>query len=68
LPFFRFILWQTSPYGRLSAKSIEQSSDPIMTKEIFICGPQPMMKLLRSQFVKKGVSNSRIHTEEFTMT
>ena len=68
LPFFRFILWQTSQYGRLSAKSIEQSSDPLMTKEIFICGPQPLMKQLRSQFVKRGVSNSRIHTEEFTMT
>ena len=36
-------------------------------KEIFICGPPVMMKSLRKQIRAKGIKNSSIHSEEFTM-
>ncbi|MCA9349249.1 ferric reductase-like transmembrane domain-containing protein [Candidatus Saccharibacteria bacterium] len=52
----------------LSADFIEKNTDGLMNKEIFICGPPPMMKSLREQIRAKGVKNRKIHSEEFTMT
>lgn len=37
-------------------------------KEIFICGPPPMMKSLRKQLRQAGVKNKQIHSEEFAMS
>jgi predicted ferric reductase len=37
-------------------------------KEIFICGPPPMMKSMRQQLKDRGVPNKMIHSEEFAMS
>ncbi len=53
---------------RLSADFIQQHSGDLHGKDIFICGPPPMMTSLRKQFKAKGVPGARIHSEEFGMS
>lgn len=64
----KFIPWYSQESGRLTAKTITDQEDGINDKEIFICGPPPMMKGFIDQFKKLGVKNSRIHSEEFSMS
>ncbi len=53
----------------LNADYIEQHVDSgFAGKEIFLCGPPPMMKSLRAQIRSKKISNRKIHSEEFTMS
>jgi predicted ferric reductase len=54
--------------GFLSADYIEQHSGSLADKDIFICGPPPMMTALRKQFKDKSVPGTSIHTEEFGMS
>lgn len=51
----------------LNAQYIVDQTGPVAGKEIFLCGPPPMMKALRAQFRAMGVPNYKIHSEEFTM-
>lgn len=37
-------------------------------KEIFLCGPPPMMQSMKSQLRDKGVKKRKIHSEEFVMS
>jgi predicted ferric reductase len=53
--------------GRLSAKTIADMSGGLSGKEIFICGPPPMMKSMRKQLIEQHVPASHIHTEEFNI-
>jgi predicted ferric reductase len=52
----------------LTADFIEKNSGSLHGKDIFICGPPPMMQSLRKQFKTKGVPGARIHSEEFAMS
>lgn len=54
--------------GFLSANYIEEHSGDLRHKDIFICGPPPMMAAMRKQFKDKGVPGTSIHTEEFGMS
>lgn len=51
----------------ITAEKIMSSSGDVKDKDIFLCGPPPMMRALREQFRKLGVPNSRIHSEEFSV-
>lgn len=51
----------------LNVKYIAEQVGGVGNKEIFICGPPPMMKALRTQFKELGVPNRKIHSEEFSM-
>jgi predicted ferric reductase len=62
---FRFFPYISKVRGRITADYIESKSGSIRGKKIFICGPKGMMKSLRSQFVKKGLSSEDVITEEF---
>lgn len=53
--------------GYLSADYIEQVSGSLADKDVYICGPPPMMRSLRSQLRAKGIPATSIHTEEFGM-
>jgi predicted ferric reductase len=64
---FRVFLFFTQSQGRLSADAIAKASGGVLEKDIFICGPPPMMKSLRQQLIKLGVKNTYIHTEEFNL-
>ena len=52
----------------LTTDFIVKYSKNLQGKEIFICGPPPMMQSLRKQFRMGGVPNSKIHSEEFAMS
>lgn len=52
----------------LTADIIEERANGLNGKQIFLCGPPPMMKSLRSQLKAKGIKNKDIHSEEFSMT
>lgn len=52
----------------LDAKYIEEKVGGFAGKEIFICGPPPMMKSMKQQIRSKNVPRRRIHSEEFAMT
>ena len=65
---FRLIPQIVNSDGLLTADMISKQSKGLKEKEIFICGPPLMMKALRKQFNEKGIPNSNIHTEEFSLT
>ena len=52
----------------LSAAFIKQYSGELKGKEVFICGPPPMMKSMRQQFKNEGLPGTSIHSEEFAMS
>lgn len=54
--------------GFLSADYIEKQSLTLKDKDIFICGPPPMMAAMRKQFQEKSVPGTSIHSEEFGMS
>ncbi len=54
--------------GHLNAKYIDENSGGLKGKEIFLCGPPPMMKSLKAQLKSMGIPNSKIHSEEFAMS
>jgi ferredoxin-NADP reductase len=47
---------------------VVDNDNDITNKEIFVCGPPPMMKGLISQFISLGIKPSKIHSEEFSMS
>jgi predicted ferric reductase len=65
---FRVIPWVADERGFLTADAVEKESGGITGKDIFICGPPMMMKAMREQLRTKGVPNSMIHSEEFSMS
>lgn len=67
-PNFRLIPWYGQEKGFLSADAIVKESQGVLGKEIFLCGPPPMMKALRDQFAKWKVPVARIHSEEFALS
>jgi len=54
--------------GFLSVAYIAEHSGDLRHKDIFICGPPPMMAGMRKQFKDAGVPGTSIHTEEFGMS
>ena len=51
--------------GYLTADKISEISGGLQGKDIMICGPPAMLETLRAQLISKGVSDERIHSEEF---
>lgn len=66
-PNFRVFPYYSKTQGRLTSDIIYKISGNLREKEIFLCGPPPMMKSLRRQFIKSRVSNKRVHSEEFEL-
>lgn len=54
--------------GFLTADYVEKHSGDLRSKDIFICGPPPMMSAMRKQFKDKLVPGTSIHSEEFAMS
>lgn len=57
----------TNQEKRLTAENIAKDIKDYKKRDIYICGPLPMMKDLRAQFNKLGARNSHIITEEFSL-
>jgi predicted ferric reductase len=69
-PQFHFIPFVSDELGgqHLTAAFIQQHAGPLQHKEIFLCGPPPMMKALRKQLKGMGVPGRRIHDEAFAIS
>lgn len=64
---FRVISSYSKEQGYLTAQKIEELSGNLTNKEIYICGPVPMMQILRHQLITIGIPNNQIHSEEFNL-
>lgn len=52
--------------GLLTAEAVAKMTDGLDSKDIFVCGPPSMMKMLKEQFANMKINESLIHTEEFS--
>ncbi|NEZ03790.1 oxidoreductase [Wenzhouxiangella sp. XN201] len=53
--------------GPLSYEYLEQVCPDLAEREIYICGPGPLNRLVRDHANRAGIPESRIHTEEFEL-
>jgi predicted ferric reductase len=68
-PQFKFVPFVSEEQGNfMDAAFIEQAVGGLANKEIFLCGPPPMMKSLKEQLKKKQVPRRLIHDEAFSMS
>ncbi len=67
IPNVHFQTWVSKVQGRLTGDILNFITKDIPEREIFICGPPPMMKSLKVQLAKHGAKPGRVHTEEFAM-
>lgn len=65
-PNFTLVPWVTAERGYLTADAMSQQLD-LRDREIFLCGPKPMMQALKLQLLTAGVRRGRIHLEEFRL-
>lgn len=63
---FHFYLHCSGGEGRLSVEKIATTSGPVTGKEVYLCGPLPMILDLERQFIRGGVTRRSIHYEEFS--
>lgn len=64
---FRVHTYFSEGRERFDTSKITVDGGNIAGTEIYICGPSDMMADLRKQFVARGISNSVIHSEEFSL-
>ncbi|MCP4178108.1 MAG: hypothetical protein GY756_10105 [bacterium] len=62
---FEAVFVYSKQNGRLDAEKIMQSGKTIDDKEIYLCGPESMVHMLKKQFIEQGVPSDCIHFEEF---
>ena len=53
--------------GHLTIAAIERMIGKIEDKDIFICGPRPMMQSLKKQLAVRKINPDKIHSEEFKL-
>ncbi len=53
--------------GFINANIVEKNSGGVSGKSIFICSPVSMIQSLRRQFVRMGIPNTSIYSEEFSL-
>ena len=56
-----------SEQGRLDQPTLQKLVPDISQRDIFLCGPPPMMIALRNAMVDLGVRKSQIHFERFAL-
>jgi predicted ferric reductase len=62
----RVILFCADEKGYISAEQIDKTCG-LAGKEIFVCGPAPLMKSLKDQFDGLKIPRWRVHSEEFAI-
>lgn len=53
--------------GRIDEEKIRRLVPDFLEREVFLCGPIPMMNALIDTFKKMGVASERIHYEKFEL-
>jgi predicted ferric reductase len=57
----------TKEKGRLNAELIQKDCPDALKRDIFLCGPPPMMNSMTQQFIKLGVPKDSIHSDSFSL-
>jgi len=63
----RVIPFLADEHGFLTAEKVKELSGGLQEKDIFLCGPPPMVRTLVAQFLRLGVKPGRIHSDEFAL-
>jgi predicted ferric reductase len=66
-PGLRIIPFNADEKGFLSMDVIEKMSEGVQGKDIYVCGPPPMMHSILAQCAVKKVPPELIHSEEFKL-
>jgi predicted ferric reductase len=66
IPRFKVIKHFFACEGALTAAFIASACGDFAAREIYMCGPPAFIVATRSELHARGVSGSRIHTEDFT--
>jgi ferredoxin-NADP reductase len=57
----------TMPTDPLSATSLGRLVPDIDSRDVFMCGPEPMMDWVERSLRELGVPSARIHSERFAV-
>lgn len=57
----------TGEKGKIDRERLERRVPDIREREVYLCGPPPMMKGIRSMLAELGVPRGRIHDERFAL-
>jgi predicted ferric reductase len=60
-----YVKWISEQNGSITAKGILEKTGPIDDYAVLLCGPPPMMKALKRQFLALGLPRHRIIFEDF---
>ena len=54
-------------HGRIDKQALARLVPDIADRDIFLCGPPPMMTALRKAMIELAVPKSQIHFERFAL-
>jgi predicted ferric reductase len=66
-PKFRVFPYNADVMGFLTMDAVEKMSGTLVGKDIYVCGPPPMMNGIIAQCRAKNVPKSLIHSEQFKL-
>jgi predicted ferric reductase len=66
-PSFHFHFMPSDVAGYVTGDGIVKELSDAKTRDIFVCGPPPMMAALTGSLVASGVSSHHIHSEKFSL-
>lgn len=66
-PNFKVITHASTQLGRITAKEILNTIPDLKKRQIFICGPLPLINSLKKQFKQLKIKKKHIHSEEFSL-
>jgi len=66
-PNLHVIPFNADERGFLTMDAIEKITGTLIDKDIYVCGPPPMMHSIIGQCQAKGVPQARVHCEEFKL-
>jgi predicted ferric reductase len=66
-PSFHFHFMPSDVAGYVTGDGIVKELADATTRDIFVCGPPPMMTALTGSLVASGVSERHIHSEKFSL-
>ncbi len=62
-----YVLWDSKARGRLTAAAVHEEASPFGDYAVMLCGANPFIRDMRTQFRALGLPESRIITEEFQL-
>ncbi len=66
-PGLRIMPFNADEHGFLTMDAVEKISGELRGKDIYVCGPPPMMHSIIEQCRMKGIPRSLVHSEEFKL-